>query len=261
MRRIYSVLIHLHPRAFREQFGPEMMAIFDEMTGSQLTLLGDAVASLVRQWVFRPPSPNASVPAPVSGSPAFASLEPYRIRPGALLHGGFATAALFAAVIFLIDHPEKTARFLVGMERAAESILPISRSSLEAQDLNTTVQVPEPGADLWKKLAIAYYKFLPVIKALDIDGDYTISSRELILAPASLRSLDRNQDGKLDGRECGSAGEPTAFVRRNPVLAVVDADGNGELSASEIQNAAEALRTLDRNGDGQLTPDEYLPRP
>jgi Ca2+-binding EF-hand superfamily protein len=39
----------------------------------------------------------------------------------------------------------------------------------------------------------------------------------------------------------------------------LDANGDGELSASEIDNAASALRTLDKNKDGKLTRDEMLP--
>ena len=258
MRRLYSALIRLHPRYFREQFGPEMMAIFEQASGSQGRLIADAFASLFRQWTCRP----QPVAAPAAGGSLFMSLEPYRIRPVALVYGAYATLALFVAVIFLIDHPAKTARWLVGMERAAKSVLPISRSSLEGQDLNSTVQLPEPVVDPWKKLAVAYFKYLPVMKALDTDGDYTISGRELILAPAALRTLDRNHDGKLDPWECGAAAgspRPAAFIRRNPVLAVIDTDRNGELSAEEIANSSVSLQALDRNGDGRLTPDEYLP--
>ncbi|HVY93243.1 MAG TPA: hypothetical protein VHA14_10855 [Bryobacteraceae bacterium] len=260
MRRVYSLLIQLHPRQFREQFGPEMMAIYDQMP--RWSLLGDALASLMRQWAFRSRPEHSPLPSPVTAdAPAFASLEPYRIRSAAVVQGSILSITLIFAVIFLIDHPGKTPRWLVGTERAVEGVIQASRASLKGQDLNVTVQIPEPVKDPWMKLAIAYYNYLPVMKALDIDGDYRISSRELILAPACLRSLDRNQDGRIDGRECGSAGGPAVFIRRNPVLAVIDADGNGELSASEIHNAAESLRTLDRNGDGILTPDEYLPRP
>lgn len=39
----------------------------------------------------------------------------------------------------------------------------------------------------------------------------------------------------------------------NPLLAALDADQNGKLSAKEIENAANALRLLDTNMDGQLT--------
>jgi hypothetical protein len=263
MRRLYRLLIHLHPRPFRVEFGPEMMAIFDQASSGRLALVADAVISLFRQWIFRPQPEPQEAPTQVAGAPAFTSLEPYRMRSSVLVHGGFVTAALFVAVIFLIDHPGKTAHWLVGMQRAAESLLPISRSSLEGQDLDTTVRLREPENDPWRKVAIAYYRYLPLMRTLDIDGDYVISERELVLAPASLRSLDRNHDGKLEPQEYGFSGgaEPASFIRRNPVLAVIDSDGDGELSASEIRNAAEALRTLDRNGDGDLTPYEYLPHP
>src|SRR4051812_42785877 len=51
----------------------------------------------------------------------------------------------------------------------------------------------------------------------------------------------------------GREGPPGGAVPPLPVLAALDADGDGELSASEIDNAAVALRTLDRNKDGKLT--------
>lgn len=46
-----------------------------------------------------------------------------------------------------------------------------------------------------------------------------------------------------------------------PVLAALDADSDGELSASEIENASKALHRLDKNGDGKLTLDEMRPDP
>ena len=42
----------------------------------------------------------------------------------------------------------------------------------------------------------------------------------------------------------------------NAVLAAIDADGDHVISASEIMNAAVALKKLDKNGDGTLTSDE-----
>jgi Ca2+-binding EF-hand superfamily protein len=45
----------------------------------------------------------------------------------------------------------------------------------------------------------------------------------------------------------------------NPVLAALDADHNGEISAAEIQNSPAALKTLDKDGDGRLVTDELLP--
>jgi Ca2+-binding EF-hand superfamily protein len=39
----------------------------------------------------------------------------------------------------------------------------------------------------------------------------------------------------------------------------LDADQDGVISAAEIEAAAEALLTLDANGDGTLTPEEFAP--
>jgi Ca2+-binding EF-hand superfamily protein len=43
---------------------------------------------------------------------------------------------------------------------------------------------------------------------------------------------------------------------RNPVIAALDANGDGVIDANEIANAPAALRKLDKNGDGKLTRDE-----
>jgi len=45
----------------------------------------------------------------------------------------------------------------------------------------------------------------------------------------------------------------------NPIMQVLDADKDGELSASEIENASNSLKALDKNGDNKLSGDE-LPR-
>jgi len=50
-------------------------------------------------------------------------------------------------------------------------------------------------------------------------------------------------------------------MRLHPVLAALDADHDGEISASEMQNAVAALKTLDKNEDGKLVPAELFPEP
>ncbi|MFG0263458.1 MAG: hypothetical protein ACF788_13785, partial [Novipirellula sp. JB048] len=50
------------------------------------------------------------------------------------------------------------------------------------------------------------------------------------------------------------------MMQRMPVLAALDADGDGVISEAEIDNAAAALRSLDKNQDGALTFDELRPR-
>jgi len=44
-----------------------------------------------------------------------------------------------------------------------------------------------------------------------------------------------------------------------PVVAVLDANRDGVIDATEIDNAVTALKTLDKNGDGKLTRDELRP--
>ncbi|MCX6893131.1 MAG: hypothetical protein NTX51_16665 [Verrucomicrobia bacterium] len=39
----------------------------------------------------------------------------------------------------------------------------------------------------------------------------------------------------------------------------MDANSDGVIDADELANAPAALKTLDKNGDGQLTADEFLP--
>lgn len=72
------------------------------------------------------------------------------------------------------------------------------------------------------------------------------------------------EEGRLDPRGGqGRTGRPAAGAVRSlpatPLLMALDADRNGELSATEINNAAAALKALDQNRDGRLTRDEMMP--
>jgi len=108
-----------------------------------------------------------------------------------------------------------------------------------------------------------------IIRALDTNGDGIIDANEIANAPAALKTLDKRGDGKLSVDEYigpwakGTNAPPTGpDGRRPPILPLVkalDVNGDGIIDASEIANASAALLTLDKNGDGKLTPDEYLP--
>ena len=45
----------------------------------------------------------------------------------------------------------------------------------------------------------------------------------------------------------------------SPVVQALDTDGDGELSAKEIENATAALKTLDKDKDGKLSSEELRP--
>jgi hypothetical protein len=55
IRSLYRFLLWLHPLDFREEFGGEMLWIYDEAVAiaGSLPLLTDGVASLARQWFVR----------------------------------------------------------------------------------------------------------------------------------------------------------------------------------------------------------------
>jgi hypothetical protein len=52
--RFYQWLVRLHPAAFRERFGAEMLWVYGEAGGGERPrLLADGVLSLARQWIWR----------------------------------------------------------------------------------------------------------------------------------------------------------------------------------------------------------------
>ena len=58
-----------------------------------------------------------------------------------------------------------------------------------------------------------------------------------------------------DGGQPGGPGmRPTT-----PMISALDADHDGTISADEMKNAPAALLTLDKNGDGKLSEEEYRP--
>lgn len=123
----------------------------------------------------------------------------------------------------------------------------------------------------------------PIVRALDTDKNHELSAEEITNAPATLRALDRNNDGSVsfdDLRPERPADAPARPARKqrpegitatergpgrgrpaDPVMLALDANGDRALSAAEIASAAASLEALDANLDGKLTPDELRPLP
>jgi hypothetical protein len=66
--------------------------------------------------------------------------------------------------------------------------------------------------------------------------------------------------GQQRGGGQGGPGGPGGQRQMPPLMQALDPNQDGVIDADEIANASEALKKLDKNGDGKLTPDEYRPQ-
>jgi hypothetical protein len=79
-----------------------------------------------------------------------------------------------------------------------------------------------------------------------------------------VNAQDHYDGPPADGGPGGPGGQGMRGQRPPPpaIVAALDANHDGVIDAVEIANASAALKALDRNGDGKLTPDEFMgPRP
>lgn len=87
------------------------------------------------------------------------------------------------------------------------------------------------------------------------DGKLTVEEITKSAAAASPQSAGR---GEREGREGGERGRgPGGRGPGDRLMAALDTNHDGIVDSTEIQAARTALRTLDTNQDGRLTPDEY----
>lgn len=135
----------------------------------------------------------------------------------------------------------------------------------------------------------------PLMTALDTTKDGVLDATEIANASAALKTLDKNSDGQITpedlrparpdgapegegqrpgrgerpgqregdgprgGDRPGMAGGPGPRGGAHPIMAALDANKDGVLDAAEIANAPAALRSLDKNTDGSITPEELRP--
>ncbi len=89
----------------------------------------------------------------------------------------------------------------------------------------------------------------PVVSALDTDADGTISEKELAAAATSLKTLDKNKDGKLTQDEL----RPNFGGMRGP-------GGPGGNSQALVTDLVNTLLASDKDKDGKLSREELPAR-
>ena len=89
-----------------------------------------------------------------------------------------------------------------------------------------------------------------------------ILGASLALGTVVALAQDAGPGGRGRGPRPGGPGGPEGRppFPPNPLYQVLDANHDGTISAQEIANAANALKKLDKNKDGQLTRDELRPQ-
>lgn len=112
----------------------------------------------------------------------------------------------------------------------------------------------------------------PLLAVLDSNLDREISADEIANSSNVLSDLDKNGDGILTEKEMlppspkkakakDAANLPPPLGKRPPLLiAVLDLDEDGSLSADEIEDAPMSLLTLDKDDDGVISRKELKPK-
>jgi hypothetical protein len=84
------------------------------------------------------------------------------------------------------------------------------------------------------------------------------------LAATAFMAQAQDNGGPPDGGPPNGGPPDGQGFRRPPPLPLamaLDVNHDGIIDSNEIANASAELLTLDKNGDGQLTTNEYLPPP
>lgn len=104
----------------------------------------------------------------------------------------------------------------------------------------------------------SYMRQSPILIALDSNHDGVLSADEIDNAPASLRKLDKNGDGRLTEDELRPPSrEPDPVDVLTQTLMALDKNNDGKIDKSELPERMQGmLKRGDTNHDGFLSAEE-----
>ena len=99
-RKVYRLLLYLHPLTFRERFAREMLWVFDQSAGDEsiLTLLADVAFSLLKQHL-------ATDTAPRCANSLFQQTHADHLHVLRFFQAGAVGLPLFIGFILLLQQP------------------------------------------------------------------------------------------------------------------------------------------------------------
>lgn len=81
-----------------------------------------------------------------------------------------------------------------------------------------------------------------------------MKNKKMIIIPVMILTLTF-----LAGTLTARQGRGMGVRPKPPLFSAIDTDGDGLISASELDNVVAALKSLDKNGDGEITREELRP--
>jgi len=195
IRRIYRRLLRLHPEAFRDRYGAEMLEIFDaeRRRGRTPFLLLDAVRSAGRQrWLRR--ENGGSTPA-LDRTPRFATGAVGGPRAVLLAPAALLSAAAFAALGYGVARggPSGFVRLPAVLVPSSNAPLPAREEPLgltvAAERSSRTLRSSESRRAQWPARPRGHESLITVFAGLDIDGDGAIGAAEQRRAGGQWRRL------------------------------------------------------------------------
>ncbi len=261
IRFLYTLLLRLHPRFFRQRFGGEMLWIFDQQERilSRKALLGDAFLSVIRQWAKRSayrerPGLGGALGRGPHGIPAFYTFGRSAPRGVALLNGVWVSAAVFSLAAFLIAHGGTSG--LIRLPRVVLPSLDVDPSVAAGRRPSRTSSEASSGGPAHRPQQSA--EAGPYLEPRRGAGPPAHGSE----GPVPDVREPSTYSFPLDRRIAKAAAEPRhqdpAALRAARLLAWLDQDGDGKISREERRDEGsrqfrELLDRADRDQDGIVT--------